>query len=343
MTAVGVALVGAGPWGLTLGRAAARLPEVDLRWICELDPERRALAAAIAPRARLTHELDEVLADPAVAAALVAVDSPRHHPVGLRVLRANRHLLVEKPMALTVADAAELSALADTRHRVLAVGHLLLHHPAVRHARQLIADGVLGEPLWLETTRLAPGTARSGGSAWWTLAPHDVSLALHLFGAVPARVTAVGRLPPAPGPEGSVSRIAHPPDPEGPDQPDRVAWVTLHFADGRLAHIHVARLAVEKKRGFSVVGTRRALTFDELAPERALRVHTAARNGAPPHVEIVPVDTTDALSAQCQHFVASVARGDPSAGNSAHALAVVRVLEAGTRSMRASGEPVDVA
>lgn len=328
MTAVGVALVGAGPWGLTLGRAVARLPEVDLRWICELDPERRASAAAIAPGARLTDELDEVLADPAVAAALVAVDSPRHHPVGLRVLRADRHLLVEKPMALTVADAAELSALADARQRVLAVGHLLLHHPAVRRARQLIADGVLGESLWLETTRLAPGTARAGGSAWWTLAPHDVSLALHLFGAVPVRVTAVGRT-------AESSELE-------PDETDRVAWVTLHFDDGRLAHIHVARLAVEKKRGFSVVGTRRALAFDELAPERALRICDPARSGAAAHAEIIPVDAADALSAQCRHFVAGVARDDPSAGNSGHALAVVRVLEAGTRSMRAGGAPVDV-
>jgi predicted dehydrogenase len=341
MTAVGVALVGAGPWGLTLGRAVARLPEIDLRWICELDPERRAIAAAIAPGARLTDELDEVLTDPAVAAALVAVDSPRHHPVGLRVLRADRHLLVEKPMALTVADAVELSALADTRQRVLAVGHLLLHHPAVRHARQLIADGVLGQPLWLETTRLAPGTARSGGGAWWTLAPHDVSLALHLFGAIPVRVTAVGRSRRDVEPHPGLSEL--PELSELPDQSDSVAWVTLHFADGRLAHIHVARLAVEKRRGFSVVGSQRALTFDELAPERVLRIADPARNGALAHTEIIPIDAADALSAQCLHFVAGVARGDPSAGNGAHALAVVRVLEAGTRSMRAGGAPVDVA
>jgi predicted dehydrogenase len=361
MTAVGVALVGAGPWGLTLGRAVARLPEVDLRWICELDPQRRALAAAVAPGARLTGALDEALADPAVAAALVAVDSPRHHPVGLRVLRADRHLLVEKPMALTVADAAELSALADARHRVLAVGHLLLHHPAVRRARQLVADGVLGQPLWLEATRLAPGTGRAGGSAWWTLAPHDVSLAMHLFGAVPTRVTAVGRAAHAPNAHGepgqpserdgpdqpdataSSSGSGTHPQPAGRDQPDCVAWVTLHFDDGRLAHIHVARLAAEKKRCFSVVGTRRALSFDELAPERGLRVHDPAQAGAAGRAELIPVDGTDALAAQCRHFVAGVARGDTGAGNGAHALAVVRVLEAGTRSMRAGGAPIDVA
>jgi predicted dehydrogenase len=322
MNPVGVALIGAGPWGLTLGRAMARLPELDLRWICELDPERRAGAAAIASGVRLTGMLEEVLADPGVAAAFVAVDSARHHPVGLRVLQADRHLMVEKPLALTVADASELSALADTRRRVLAVGHLLLHHPAVRRARKLIADGVLGETLWLEAARLAPGPARSAGSVWWTLAPHDVSLALHLLDGVPTKVTAVGGA----GPQ--------------PDQ-ETVVWATLHFEDGRLAHLHAARQAAEKKRGFSIVGTDRALTFDELAAGGALQLHDP-RAGAAARSEPVPVDVIDALGAQCRHFVSSVARGDTAAGNGAHALAVVRVLEAGARSMRAGGAPIEV-
>lgn len=324
MNPVGVALIGAGPWGLTLGRAMARLPDVDLRWICELDPERRAGAAGIASGARLTGTLDEVLEDPGVAAAFVAVDSARHHPVGLRVLQADRHLMVEKPLALTVADATELSALADARRRVLAVGHLLLHHPAVRRARKLIADGLLGETLWLEAARLAPGPARTAGSVWWTLAPHDVSLALHLFDAVPTQVTAVGGAG-APGEE-------------------LVVWATLHFDDGRLAHLHAARQAAEKRRGFSIVGTARALTFDELAAGGgALHLHDPTRVGNGTHTDPVPVDVIDALGAQCRHFVSSVARGDTGAGNGKHALAVVRVLDAGARSMRAGGAPIEVA
>src|SRR6185312_1976116 len=129
MTAtVGVALVGAGPWGMTLGRAAAGLPNVDLRWICELNQGRRQAAAELAPSARLTAALDEALADRQVDAVLVAVDSPSHHAVGRLVLEADRHLLVEKPMAMTVTDAADLSALAAARRRILSVGHLLLQH-----------------------------------------------------------------------------------------------------------------------------------------------------------------------------------------------------------------------
>lgn len=321
MTAtVGVALVGAGPWGLKLGRAAARLPDVDLRWICELENRRLEEAAALAPTARLTGALAHALADPGVDAVLVAVDSPRHHAVGRQVLQADRHVLIEKPLAMSVADAAELSNLAAARHRVLSVGHLLLHHPAVRHARELVVEGAIGQPLWLESTRLATTPARSPGGVWWTLAPHDVSLALHFFGAVPTRVTVVGR--------------------GAGDDAEAVAWGTLHFPDGALAHIHVARRAPEKRRGFQVVGAHGALSFDELAGDGELRVHDPRRPEAV--AAVIPVHGGDALSAQCRHFVAGVARRDPAAGNAAHALAVVRVLEAGASSMRQGGAPVEV-
>lgn len=321
MTAtVGVALVGAGPWGLTLGRAATRLPEVDLRWICDLERRRLEAAATLTPTARLTATLDEALADPAVQAVLVAVDSPRHHPVGRLVLEADRHVLIEKPLAMSVAHAAELSALAASRHRVLSVGHLLLHHPAVRRARALVAAGAIGAALWLESTRLATTPARSPGGVWWTLAPHDVSLALHFFGAVPTRVAVV-----APGVRGEV---------------DAVAWATLHFGDGAVAHIHVATAAPEKRRGFQVVGTEGTLTFDELFAGGELRVLDRRYPGRPG--EVVAVEADDALSAQCRHFVAGVARCDPAAGNADHALGVVRVLESGIESMQNGGAPVEV-
>src|SRR6478735_3164501 len=108
MNPVGVAVIGAGPWGGTLARAFARTAQAELRWICDLDEGRRVVAGAAHPAARITSAVDEVLADPGVAAAIVAVDSPRHHSVGLRVLGADRHVLVEKPLALSVADATAL-------------------------------------------------------------------------------------------------------------------------------------------------------------------------------------------------------------------------------------------
>jgi predicted dehydrogenase len=319
MVPVGIAVVGAGPWGATLARAFARLNTVKLRWICELDDERRARAGEAHPDVHATPYLDEIVADPQVAAVAVAVDSPQHRAVGMRVLEAGRHLFLEKPMALLASHAAELAAAATARRRVLTVGHLLLHHPAIRRARQMLDDGIIGAPLYLEARRVTAGPPRRPGSVWWTLAPHDVSLALHLFRALPKTVIAVG------GAWGAAGE-------------DNVSTATLVFDDGRSAHIHVARFAAHKQRHMSVAGTRATLAFDELAEERPLRLHVHRRA-----IEVVPVDCVEPLLAQSQHFAACVARGDATGGNASHGEAVVRVLEAGARSMAAHGEPIEVA
>jgi predicted dehydrogenase len=316
---VGVALIGAGPWGKTLARAFSGISEVRLRWICDLDAERRTRVAAAHPEAEITGAVDEVLADAAVRAAIVAVDSPNHHSVGLRVLAANRHLLVEKPLALSVPDAIALLDGARARGRVLTVGHLLLHHPAVARVRELVAGGAIGDPLGFESVRAVNPAGRKPQSAWWTLAPHDVSLAIHFFDAVPVEVSAVaGRR-------------------DAGDQ-DFVAYATLRFTDGRLAHVHAARVAAAAERRFSVIGSRRSLVFDELALEHPLRFTGGETAG-----EIVPIDALEPLSVQCRHFISCVSREDPNGGNGGHAVAVVRVLEAGARSMRAGGAPIEVA
>jgi len=323
MNEIGVAVIGAGPWGATLARTFARIPGVNLRWICDLDELRCAEARAAHPEVSVTAAVDEVLADPTVSAAVVAVDAPRHHSVGLQVLSADRHLLVEKPLALSVTDASALCEAATARARVLTVGHLLLHHPAVRRAKQMLDAGLLGKPLYFETTRTVSGTARRGGSAWWTLAPHDVSLAVHLFDATPTAVSAVG------------SR-------DGSADFDVATSATLHFEDGRRAQVHVARLAATKERRFSLVGGERAVSFDELAPVPTLRV------SAPPGLEEdgrfteIAIETADPLYAQCVHFAASAASGDTTGGNAAHGLAVIRVVAAGARSMAVGGTPVEV-
>src|SRR5262245_33821065 len=153
MLPIRITVVGAGPWGLTLTRAFARLPQVQVRWICELDDDRRARAGSAHPDARLTAELDDALGDPEVDAVIVAVEPERHHPVGMRALAAGKHLYIEKPLALTARDAEALCAAAGARDRVLTVGHLLLHHPAVVRARQIVTEGLLGEPLQFASRR----------------------------------------------------------------------------------------------------------------------------------------------------------------------------------------------
>jgi predicted dehydrogenase len=319
MNPVGVALVGAGPWGRTLARAFDRVPDAELRWICELDDDNRARARQAHPRARVTAELGEVLADAAVAAVAVAVDSARHHTVGMQVLDSNRHLFVEKPLAMSGLEAAALHRAAMERARVLSVGHLLLHDPAIRRARQIVAEGALGVPLVFESIRETVGAPRAPDSAWWALAPHDVSLALDLFAAVPVTVSATGGAFVAPGHDGHASAV-------------------LHFAEGHTAHVRVARYAPERTRRLSISGTRHTLTFDELASDARLRMSTSG-TGVQTRI---PVEVVDPLLAQCTDFVTLVRCGDAARGNGTHALSVVRVLEAGARSMQSGSAPVEV-
>jgi predicted dehydrogenase len=319
MLATGIAVVGAGPWGLTLASAFAGLPQIDVRWICELDEERRARAGAAQPDARLTADLEDALRDPKVAAVVVAVDPARHHAVAMRALGGDKHLFVEKPLALSVADAREIQATAAARRRVLTVGHLLLHHPAIRHARPIVANGLLGEPLTFSSRRTTPGAPRQPGSAWWALAPHDISLALHLFDALPATVTATC------GDRGDAGE-------------DHAVTAVLHFANGRSAQIQIARFSSRKRRDMTIGGSKATLTFDELADAAAaLRLWTPQQGTA-----ALAVDGADALRAQCAAFASCVARDDDRGVDGAHAVDVVAVLEAGEHSMRRNGAPQPV-
>jgi predicted dehydrogenase len=317
MRPVGIALVGAGPWGRTLGRAFAQVTGTELRWICELDQERRTLAGEAHVGAQLAPDLEEALADPDVAAVAVAASPARHADLGLQVLEANRHLYLEKPMALTTASATALLSAAAHRNRVLVVGHQLLFHPAVRRAREVIASGAIGDTLYLSSTRETIGPPRAAGSAWWTLAPHDISVALQLLGRVPTTVSATGGAYAAP-------------------ELDGIASATLGFSDGRTARVHVARFAAAKTRRLSVAGTRATLIFDELDGEAPLRILERGADAPKP----IPVGEVDPLKAQCDHFVSCIRRDAPESEHGEQALSVVRVLEAGAQSMRAGGAPV---
>ncbi|HTA21835.1 MAG TPA: Gfo/Idh/MocA family oxidoreductase [Polyangia bacterium] len=337
MIEIGVGVVGAGPWGLNVARAFARAKGARLRVIADLDAERRARAGQTLDGngvgVALVSDVDDVLAMSDVAAVAVAVDSPRHHAVAKRALLAGRHVLVEKPMALSVADGAELVELAARAGRVLMVGHVLLHHPGIERARAIVASGELGRILYLHATRVGFGTVRPGESVWWSIGPHDIAAAIHLFDATPTTVSATGA--------GYLQLRQH-----------DVTFATLTFADGRLAHVHVSWLAPEKRRLLTVVGSHKMLTFDETDRERPLRVHdrafvpAAARTGfigRAGEIEVPALPALEPLLVECEHFVDCVARGGRARGDGAHALAVLRVLAAGERSMRAGGAPVEVA
>src|SRR5262245_5061296 len=236
MTALGV--VGAGQWGSNWIRTLAALPGVELRWCCDVDEACLERVRRLFPQARTATRLDDLLTDPALEGVVVATTAPTHAAVGRRVLEAGKHALVEKPMTLTTADALELTALARRQNRLLMVGHLMEYHPAIRHLKQMIDNGELGDVHYVYSQRLNLGKVRTDENAWWSLAPHDVSVACRLLDGAPLSVQCRGQ------------NVVQPSIAD-------VVFATLEFPGGRLAHIHVSWLDPNKTRKLTVVGSRR--------------------------------------------------------------------------------------
>jgi predicted dehydrogenase len=326
---VGIAVVGAGNWGKNLVRTFAGLPGADLRWICDLDPGVRDGLGRLYPQARVTAELADALADPAVQAVVVAVDAPRHVAVAGRAIEAGRHVLVEKPLALSATDAAALVELAEQHGVKLMTGHLLEYHPAVTAIKEMLARGELGEPHHLYSQRLNLGVVRQNENAWWSLAPHDISVACYLFESEPIAVSVTGQACLQPGIED-------------------VVFAGLRFADGRTAHIHVSWLDPHKTRTVTLVASRKMVVFDDMAAEK-IRVHDkrvdvrrgdGGRAAIAVHagdVLVPPVDGAEPLRLECQHFIDCIVEDRQPRSDGQDGLRVVRILEAGARSLAAGG------
>lgn len=308
-----------------------------LRWVCDLNEKLLAEVGARFPQVQVTRSFDQVLADPAVRAVAIAVDAANHFRLARVALEAGRHVLVEKPLALSAAEAEALCVLAERRGLMLMVGHLLLYHPAIEHTKAVIDEGGLGDVLYLCTERMNLGIVRDNENAWWSLAAHDIAVAIHLFGATPLSVSATG----------AAYLRRHIED---------VAFASLRFPDGRLAHLHVSWLDPHKRRSLTVVGSRKMLTFDDTVTDEKIKIYDKSaipRPGYASFAEGVAVRSGDVVSPvmanvepllrECEHFLACIETRARPRSDGRQGLAVVRVLEAGDASIRMGGAPVVVA
>jgi predicted dehydrogenase len=328
-----VAMVGAGRWGKNLVRNFAGIGKADLKYICDLNEQTRSAMARLYPETVVTGDMECVLNDPQVDAVVIAVDAPYHAHVARASLQAGKHTYVEKPLTLSASDASELCALADAKGLKLMVGHLLEYHPAVGYMKDVIANGDAGDPLYLYFQRVNLGVVRSEENAWWSLAPHDVSVACYLFDAEPVSVSASGHDYLQPGVED-------------------VVFANLKFADGRMAHIHVSWLDPHKIRKVTLVGSQKMVVFDDMEAAEKIRVYDkgAEIKSVDSYVEAVTLRTGDILipkipageplRAECEHFLDCIAEGRTPRSDGLDGLRVVKVLEAGSMSLAAGGDPV---
>jgi len=336
MEQIRIGVAGLGNWGKNVVRCFARAKGAELRMICDVDPGKLAAQTALYPAAAATSDLETLLANPELDAIALATPAPTHFALGMRALKAGKHLFVEKPMTLSAADAAALCAAARRAGRTLMVGHLLEYHSSVAWMKDYLDSGELGTPLYMYSQRLNLGIVRSDENALWSLAPHDISVILYLFGAVPDRVAAHGASYLQPGIED-------------------VVFINLHFPDGRTAQIHVSWLDPHKERKMVLVGTKSMVVFDDMSPMEPIRVYhkgadVTGQLDGPALVTVRHGDVLiphfsggEPLQAECQHFIDAIRQGTPPRSDGLDGLRVVRVLAAADASLKAGGQPVQVA
>jgi predicted dehydrogenase len=312
-------VVGLGYWGPNLARNFEQLPGAELAWICDGSPEALDRWTARFPGARGASDVAELLADDALDALVIATPVTTHAGLALQALEAGKHCFVEKPLAQSAADAEQVAAAAESAGRVLMVGHLLEYHPGVVKLKEIADGGDLGDIHYIYGNRLNLGQLRADENALWSLGAHDVSVVLALVGEEPSEVSAVGESYMQPGIED-------------------VVFGFLRFPSGVAAHLHLSWLDPHKERRFTVVGSKRMATFDDMSLERKLEIYDKgfdqdfstyneyiARSG---DIHSPRISNEEPLRIECGHFIECIAEGHEPRSGPQSGLRVVRVLEA---------------
>jgi len=314
-----IAIVGCGYWGKNLVRVFAELGA--LKGLVDAHPP--TVETLMAKHGGRAMGFEEALADPALDAVAIAAPAALHHRLARQALKAGKHVFVEKPLALELAEAKELCELAERLDRRLMVGHLLQYHPAFLKLKELVREGRLGRLQYLYSNRLNLGKIRREEDILWSFAPHDLSMILSLVGSEPQGVTAVG------------GYYLH-------QAIADVTTTTLAFPGGERAHVFVSWLHPFKEQKLVVVGSEAMAVFDDGEPwarKLLLYPHKVAWKDNIPvaaKAEALPIEVgeDEPLKQECSHFLDCVRTGATPRTDGREGLRVLSVLQRASQALK---------
>jgi len=331
-----VGVIGYGYWGPNLVRNLSDTVGFDVRWCADTRSERRALAKRRYPLMNVTDKAEDIFDDRSVDAVVIATSVGSHYPLARAALEKDKHVLIEKPMTRTVSEGEELKALAEKKGLVLMVDHTFIYTGAVRKMKEIIDAGELGELHYLDAVRVNLGLFQHDIDVLWDLAPHDLSILTYLVHEPPKSVSAIGA------------------DHTGSGFSD-IVYMTVHFANNFIAHMHVNWLSPVKIRQMLIGGSRRMLVYNDTEPSEKVRVYdrgVEVTTGDSIYETLIDYRTGDmwapklenreALALECEHFLECVRFNEIPCSDAAAGISVVKLLEAGARSIAAGGSLVPV-
>ncbi len=335
---VSVGVIGCGYWGPNLVRNFKSLSNCNLKAMCDISQARlnhlRSLYSDVKGYTDHKHLLNGIDLDAVVVAAPVR----HHYALAKAALLAGKHALIEKPMASSSAECEELIDIAKRKGLVLMVGHTFIYSAAVRRIAQIIGTGDIGDIRYINSRRLNLGLFQKDINVAWDLAPHDISIILHILGESPTTVNCQGNAHVTPGIED-------------------VTNMSLTFRNQRFATIQSSWLEPRKVREMTIVGTRRMIVYDDLQPSEKIRVYDV-RVERPPHYDsfaefqysyhygdsyIPHIVQEEPLKSECMHFLECIQNGTEPFTSGRYGLELVRILEASSASLKQDGGPIEFA
>lgn len=334
---INVAVVGYGYWGPNLVRNFTESAGAQVSMVADLNAERLAQVSRRYPTIRTTTKFRDVLADPSVDAVAIATPVSTHFELGMAALRAGKHLWLEKPMAETAAQALRLADEAQRRNLVLIVDHTFIYTSAVRKIAELVNGGDLGSIYYYDSTRINLGLFQRDVNVISDLAVHDFSILLYLLSERPVAVSASG-----------VNHFS--------DSPENMAYVTLFYDSGTIAHSSVSWLSPVKVRQIYLGGSKKMVAYDDLQtsekikvydtgvdfhadPERIRELRVGYRSG---DMWSPKLPITEALQLEVDHFCDCIQNSRMPETHGWLGAQVVELIEMATSSMRGKGETIHI-
>jgi len=332
---INIGIVGYGYWGPNLVRNFSETPGVTVAAVADQDTKRLELVQRRYPAVRTTQRFQDLLQDPKVDAIAIATPVSTHFELGMAALRAGKHLWLEKPMTETLLQATKLMEEAERRQLTVFVDHTFIYTGAVRKMGELIKSGELGRVYYYDSIRVNLGLFQRDVNVISDLAVHDFSILDYLLGEHPAAVSASGTN-------------------HFPGTPENLAYITLFYDSGTIAHTNVSWLAPVKVRQILIGGSKRMITYDDLEPSEKVKIYDKGISFTEDPKQIYDMrvgyrtgdmwapklDASEALQKGASHFVDCIEHKKAPETDGHLGLRVVEVIEAATSSMRGRGETV---
>jgi predicted dehydrogenase len=337
-----VAVIGTGYWGSKLTRNFHSSPDWDLVAVCDLDERRARNVVGARSTVEVATSVDRLLARDDIDAVAIATPAGNHAPLTLAAFDAGKHVVVEKPLAPTTAEAMAMVEAGAAAGLTLMVDHTYCYTPAVEYIHDIVAKGILGHILYVDSMRINLGLVQPDVDVFWDLAPHDLAILDYTLpgGLVPDQVSATGA------------------DPLGAGKAC-VGYATMPLANRGVAHVNVNWMSPTKIRRMVIGGSHRTLVWDDLNPQQRVAIHdrgidlaasrdvgdrTKRQDAAVSYrlgdITVPALPETEALSSMVAEFAAAIREQRPPRTDGAAGLRVLCVLEAISASLAAHGKPV---